>query len=51
MFWNKKSEKEEGKLAGPKEIPGPLQNYLVGEKILPPGRPGRWFKDNFLRLM
>ena len=36
MFWNKKSEKEEGKLPGPKEIPGPLQNYLVAEKILPP---------------
>jgi hypothetical protein len=36
MFWDKKSEKEEGKLAGPKEIPGPLQNYLVAEKILPP---------------
>jgi len=37
MFWSKKSAKEEGKLSGPKEIPGPLQNYLVGEKKLDPG--------------
>jgi hypothetical protein len=36
MFWGKKSEKEEGKLAGPKQIPGPLQNYLVVEKKLSP---------------
>jgi hypothetical protein len=31
MFWGKKSEKEE-KLAGPRDIPGPVQNYLVAEK-------------------
>jgi len=35
-FWNKKSEKEDGKLAGPKEIPEPLQNYLLVEKKLAP---------------
>ncbi|OGP55183.1 MAG: hypothetical protein A2162_05285 [Deltaproteobacteria bacterium RBG_13_52_11b] len=32
MFWGKKSAKEEGKLSGPREIPGPVQNYLVAEK-------------------
>jgi hypothetical protein len=32
MFWGKKSEKEEGKLSGPKEIRGPVQNYLVAER-------------------
>jgi hypothetical protein len=32
MFWSRKSAKEEGKLPGPKEIPEPLQNYLVTEK-------------------
>jgi hypothetical protein len=32
MFWGKKSAKEEGNLPGPKEIPEPLQNYLVTEK-------------------
>jgi len=36
MFWGKKSAKEEGKLSGPKEIPGPLQNYLVAEKKIDP---------------
>jgi hypothetical protein len=35
MFWNKKSEKEE-KLSGPREIPGLVQSYLVGEKKLDP---------------
>ena len=32
MFWNKKSAKEEGKLSGPKEIPGSVQTYLVAER-------------------
>ena len=32
MFWGKKSAKEEGKLSGPKEIPGPVQTYLVAER-------------------
>jgi len=32
MFWGKKSAKEEGKLSGPKEIPGPVRNYLVAER-------------------
>ena len=36
MFWNKKSAKEEGKLSGPKEIPGPVQNYLVAERKMDP---------------
>jgi len=36
MFWNKKSAKEEGKLSGPKEIPGPVQNYLVAETKMDP---------------
>jgi hypothetical protein len=36
MFWSKKSAKEEGKLSGPKEIPVPLQNYLVAEKKIDP---------------
>jgi hypothetical protein len=36
MFWGKKSAKEEGKLSGPKEIPVPLQNYLVAEKKIDP---------------
>ncbi len=31
MFWNKKSTKDEGKLSGPKAIPGPVENYLVAE--------------------
>jgi hypothetical protein len=35
MFWGKKSTEEEEKkekLSGPKEIPGPVQNYLVAER-------------------
>jgi hypothetical protein len=36
MFWNKKSAKEEGKLSGPKEIAGPVQNYLVAETKMDP---------------
>ena len=36
MFWGKKSAKEEGKLSGPKEIPGPVQNYLVAETKMDP---------------
>lgn len=36
MFWGKKSAKEEGKLLGPKEIPGPVQNYLVAERKMDP---------------
>ena len=36
MFWGKKSAKEEGKLSGPKEIPGPVQNYLIAERKMDP---------------
>jgi hypothetical protein len=39
MFWGKKSTKEEEKkekLSGPKEIPGPVQNYLVAERKMNP---------------
>jgi len=36
MFWGKKSAKEEGKLSGPKEISGLVQNYLVAEKKMDP---------------
>jgi len=36
MFWSKKPAKEEGKLSGPKEIPGSVQNYLVAEKKMDP---------------
>lgn len=36
MFWGNKSVKEEGKLAGPKEIPGLVQNYLVAERKMDP---------------
>jgi hypothetical protein len=36
MFWGKKSAKEEGKLLGPKEIPGPVQTYLVAERKMDP---------------
>ncbi len=39
MFWGKKSSKEEEKkekLSGPKEIPGPVQNYLVAERKMDP---------------
>jgi hypothetical protein len=36
MFWGKKSAKEEGKLSGPKEIPGPVRNYLVAERKMDP---------------
>ena len=36
MFWGKKSAKEEGKLSGPKEIPGPVQTYLVAERKMHP---------------
>ena len=37
MFWHKKSAKEEEKkLAGPKDIPGLVQNYLVAERKLGP---------------
>jgi len=36
MFWGKKSEKEEGKLSGPREIPKLVQNYLVAERKMDP---------------
>jgi len=36
MFWGKKSAKEEGKLSGPKEIPRPVQDYLVAERKMDP---------------
>jgi hypothetical protein len=36
MLWGKKSAKEEGKLSGPKEIPGPVQTYLVAEWKMDP---------------
>jgi hypothetical protein len=36
MFWSKKSAKEEGKLSGPKEIPGPVKTYLVAERKMDP---------------
>ena len=36
MFWGKKSAKEEGKLSGPKEIPEPVQKYLVAERKMDP---------------
>ena len=36
MFWSKKPAKEEGKLSGPKEIPGSVQNYLVAERKMDP---------------
>ena len=39
MFWGKKSAREEEKkekLSGPKEIPGPVQNYLVAERKMDP---------------
>ena len=36
MFWGKKSAKEEGKLSGPRELPGPVQNYLVAERKMGP---------------
>jgi hypothetical protein len=39
MFWGKKSPKDEEKkekLAGPRDIPGPVQNYLVAERKLAP---------------
>jgi hypothetical protein len=39
MFWGKKSVKEEEKkekLSGPKEIPGPVRNYLVAERKMDP---------------
>jgi hypothetical protein len=36
MFWGKKKAKEEGKLSGPKAIPGPVLNYLVAEKKMDP---------------
>jgi hypothetical protein len=36
MFWRKKSGKEEGKPLGPKEIPGPVRNYLVAERKMDP---------------
>jgi len=32
MFWDKKSANEQGKLSGPKEIPGLVQTYLVAER-------------------
>lgn len=31
MLWGKKSVKEEEKLSGPREIPGPVKTYLVAE--------------------
>ncbi len=36
MFWGKKSTKEEGKLSGPRAIPGPVLNYLVAERKMDP---------------
>jgi len=39
MFWGKKSAREEEKkekLSAPKEIPGPVQNYLVAERKMDP---------------
>jgi hypothetical protein len=36
MFGRKKSAKEEGKLSGPKAIPGPVLNYLVAERKMDP---------------
>jgi hypothetical protein len=36
MFWGKKSAKEEGKLSGPKEIPGLVRNYMVAERKMDP---------------
>jgi hypothetical protein len=36
MFWGKKSVKEEGKLSGPREIPGPVQVYLATERKMDP---------------
>ena len=39
MFWKKKPVNEEGKkekLSGPREIPGPVQNYLVAEIKMDP---------------
>ena len=36
MIWGKKSTKEEGKLSGPKAIPGPVLNYLVAERKMDP---------------
>ena len=39
MFWDKKSAKEEEKkekLSGPKEIPGPVRNYLIAERKMDP---------------
>jgi len=36
-FWSKKSEEEKKeKLAGPRDIPGPVQNYLVAERKMDP---------------
>ncbi len=36
MIWGKKSEKEEGKLSGPKETPALVRNYLVAERKMDP---------------
>ena len=36
MVWGKKSAKDEGKLSRPKEIPGPVQTYLVAERKMNP---------------
>jgi hypothetical protein len=36
MFWRKKTANEEGRLSGPKEIPGSVQNYLVAERKMDP---------------
>jgi hypothetical protein len=39
MFWGKKSAKEKEKkekLSGPKEIPGPVRNYLAAERKMDP---------------
>ena len=36
MFWSKKPVKDEVKLPGPREIPGPVQGYLVADKKLDP---------------
>ncbi len=36
MFWGKKSEKEEGKLAGPRNIPDLIQKHLVTEGKMNP---------------
>jgi hypothetical protein len=36
MFWGKNPAKGQGRLSGPKEIPGPVRNYLVAEGKMDP---------------